>query len=346
MNQKRNSSIDIMRLIFASAVVLGHTYFFLDISPSVAYWISRVFPRMAVPFFFCISGYYFNKALLNGKNNFKKQIKGILTVYVSWTLLYYCLSFVIALKDHKPMKEFLLQRIQYFLLDGSFYHFWYFPALIYTILITSLIYTLWKKKGLQILAYFSILLYLFAFLGTEYCGLGRKIPGFSRIYDLACYEVLRGIFCMGIPFFMIGYFLNRYKDFWNKISNKTAGILFFITYLCYLGEAMYAKLATSHEIASENLAVSFFLPPALLIIFVNLLKHPLPKYYTQSIYCRKISNFMYYIHPLLILIITTAASIAGFSISESIVFLIVYSITIAGGFICCKYDNKLTRLLV
>ncbi len=346
MNQKRNASIDILRLIFATGVVLGHTYFFYDVSPEVAYWISRVFPRMAVPFFFCISGYFFNKGLLVGKNSWKKQVQGILTVYVAWTVLYYSLKLLTTIKDHKSIKEFLLLRIRYFFFDGSFYHFWYFPALIYTILIVSLFYWIGKTKGLKLLAWLSIILYLFAFLGTEYCGLGRKISGFSVIYALPYYDVLRGIFCMGIPFFMIGYFLNAHKDFWDRMSNKTAGIVFVIIYACYIIEAIYAKTSTSQKIAGEDLAVAFFMLPALLMLFVNLLKHPMPQYFDQSVYCRKISNFMYYIHPLFIEIVLIAASMVKIKVSESILFAIVYTLTIIGGFICCKYDNRLTKLMV
>jgi len=348
VSKTRNASIDIFRLIFAIGVVMGHTYFLYDVSPGVAYWTSRAIPRMAVPFFFCISGYYYIKGLLKGRNPWKKQIKKILTIYIFWTLIYYLFSFLLTLKNHESIKTFLILRVRYFFFDGSFYHFWYFVAFIYVIIMVTIFYAIGKNKGITVLAYLSLVLYLLAFLGTRYCNIGQKIPVIGGIYDWEYYTIVRGIFAMGLPFFMMGYFLNKGEEFINKISNKTALILFVIIYVLYLGEALYAKHATTVYNASEDLAVAFFMLPALYMLFVNLLKHPMPELYEKSVYCRKISNFMYYIHPLLIQIIITGSEIVGIGIlgSESVVFIIVFTITMVGGYILSGMKGKLVDLMV
>lgn len=347
MNQQRNASIDIFRLIFAIGVVMGHTFFLYDINKEAAYWVSRVFPRMSVPFFFCISGYFFIKGLMKEKCNWTAQVKKILQIYLFWTILYYAFSFLMTLKNHESIGKFLLLRLRYFFFDGSFYHFWYFTALIYTILIVSFVYKLFKMKGITILAYVSIVLYLLAFIGTDYVGIGSHIPVLKSVYGLWCYETLRGIFCMGLPFFMTGYFLNKLTPVIAKLSDRTALIVFVILYACYLLEAFYAKSATTFDKASEDLAVAFFMIPALMALFVNLLKHPMANYYNQSVVCRKTSNFMYYIHPLLIQIILTAADILSLSfVGETLTFLIVFLLTMAGGMILSKFDNKVTSFMV
>lgn len=347
MNKARNSSIDIFRLFFAIGVVMGHTFFLYDVNKTLAYFVSRVIPRMSVPFFFCITGYYFIKGLMNNKINTKKQLTRIIEIYAFWTLIYYTFSLLLAIKNHDSMKKFVLNKIRYFIFDGSYYHFWYFTALIYTIIIVSVVYKLFKMKGVAVLAYISMALYIFAFLGTKYCGLGYYIPPFKFIYNLKIYFSLRGIFCMGLPFFMTGYFLNRFSDKIEKMSNKKALILFIVFYGLYVEEAIFALNTSSYHDASEDLAVALFMIPALSFLFINLLKHPMPKYYKQSVSCRKISNFMYYIHPLLIQIILTGAEILSLTFfTESVVFIIVFIITMIVGYILSKFEGKLISLMV
>ena len=72
----RNSSIDIFRLFCAIIIIMGHSYFLLDICPTIAFWTSRAIPRIAVPFFLCTTGYFYINGLMNydvSKNNISQS---------------------------------------------------------------------------------------------------------------------------------------------------------------------------------------------------------------------------------------------------------------------------------
>ena len=72
LNTQRNCSIDFFRLVCAVMVVSIHTHPLSGINDSLTFFINNVFPRIAVPFFFCTSGYYYIRALKAGKPVFKK----------------------------------------------------------------------------------------------------------------------------------------------------------------------------------------------------------------------------------------------------------------------------------
>ena len=62
-NNQRNNSIDIFRLICAVLVIIIHTRPFEDQNELLGYIVVQILPRIAVPFFFCVSGYYYFHAL-------------------------------------------------------------------------------------------------------------------------------------------------------------------------------------------------------------------------------------------------------------------------------------------
>ena len=56
---ERNDSINITRVICAILVVSIHAQPFNGISDSINYYDGNVISRIAVPFFFIVSGYYY-----------------------------------------------------------------------------------------------------------------------------------------------------------------------------------------------------------------------------------------------------------------------------------------------
>lgn len=342
----RNSSIDIFRIFCAIMIIMGHTYFLRDICPTISFWTSRAIPRIAVPFFLCTTGYFYIRGLIQEKNTFSKQIKYILKAYISWTIIYYILSLVLAIKNNEPMSSFIKERIINFFLDGSYYHFWYFPALIYPFIIAALCYKLGNLKGIKILAYISLLFYLIFFLGTDYVKLGQQIPIIKEFYSIPKYNEIRGIFGMGLPFFMMGYFVNAFENWHNKITPSKSTVLFAIWFGGFIIETIYAFLTTPFDSAAEEICVAITLLPTLFFFFVFLLKHPFPQYQKYTGYCRRMSNYIYYIHPIFIAVVEMGASIIGLHISNTPMFFIITAISVISGTIFYKLDNKYTRLLV
>lgn len=85
INKKRINSIDIFRYICAILVVAVHATPFTEINSTIAYIFEAILPRIAVPFFFAISGYYYIKKITKDSVNinhiFWTYTKKLLIVY-------------------------------------------------------------------------------------------------------------------------------------------------------------------------------------------------------------------------------------------------------------------------
>ena len=166
---QRNYSLDVCRFFAALLVIVCHSDLLMEYNSNVYQFVARFMPRVGVAFFFAISGYYYIMALTSGKKVFKKQMISLLKVYGTWTLIYYSLSFITnVLVKKENLGTFLVERIQYFVGRGSYSHFWFFPALIYSVILTTLFYK-WKgKKGLTIITILSLILFVVGNLGSSY----------------------------------------------------------------------------------------------------------------------------------------------------------------------------------
>ena len=131
-HMKRNLHIDFMRIIAAILVVIIHTPPFTGIHPLLTYSIVDVLPRIAVPYFFAISGYYF----INSSS--KKQLKQILSVardYIVVSAVYIVFKILFSLFTNKQLQISVFGFILFFLqlvlsiICGFFQHSfiqWYF----------------------------------------------------------------------------------------------------------------------------------------------------------------------------------------------------------------------------
>ena len=116
MNQTLSKSISLLRFPLAALIVLKH-YYTPDISAAaiggvdeyqwyhyIGEFTKGVFPAIAVPLFFFISGYlYFNKLDLHGDSSYdfnvwkmktRGRLKSLLIPYISWNLLVLLLYFI------------------------------------------------------------------------------------------------------------------------------------------------------------------------------------------------------------------------------------------------------------
>lgn len=57
----RNVAVDIFRYISALMVVAIHIHPFTDLNSTMGFICTQVLPRIAVPYFFAISGYFYIK---------------------------------------------------------------------------------------------------------------------------------------------------------------------------------------------------------------------------------------------------------------------------------------------
>lgn len=330
MNEiKRNNSIDIFRIVCALMVVTIHTDPFVQINANLSYIITEVITKIAVPYFFCVSGYWYIKKLREGKKCFRSSFLGVLKIYVFWTIIYYIRSIVVYIGYGMGLKEIAASFIVEFFVSGSSYHFWYFISLLLAISVTTAVY---KTKSKPLFIVLPILLYIIGLLGTPYYSLGTQIPLFSDFINIENFYIFRRNICTGIPFFMLGGLI---PAVYEKEQSKNTGIKLIISIILFFSENFIIKI---YNLGNGNV-ITIFLPLMPIYIMVFMLKHPLNNWTKLGNLCRTVANWTYYIHPMLIYLFIVITD------NNMLRHLAVVSICLITGILISK-SRKLTKFLM
>ena len=170
MTRRQFPALDGFRLAAAVLVVTIHTSPLTDFSAGLDFWLTRVAARVGVPFFLMVSGYFLARNQWKGTGNFLKK-----------TLLLYGSAMVVYLPLNLYAGDFSLANgLRAVLWEGTFYHLWYFPALIWGILLTRLLLRLGERPALAAAG----VLYLMGLGGDSYYGILSRLPVFRQFYDL------------------------------------------------------------------------------------------------------------------------------------------------------------------
>jgi len=314
-------------------VVAVHTHPFMDINENVGFFFTYIFPRIGVPFFFAIIGYFYIGALLAGKNIFLSYGKRILIIYFIWTVVYFLTDILQIILKNEFSAERLIQLIKQYLtgffISGSYYHFWFFPALFFALFVTTIAF---KLKIEKITAYFSIALYIIGCLGCSYYAIGNNIPVISNLINFTYFNLIRRVILMGLPFFMMGYFLHYIKL--TKIKNL---FLIFVAVTAFLIE-IFIVIKLDWQ---RNIMITLFLFPLLALIIIFLLNNPLPGLEKLSAKTRNTANFIYYSHPLFIIFLIEADRLFKLNtMFETYLFLFTVILASVGSLFISLINNK------
>lgn len=209
MKKKRDIGIDVMRLICAILVVSIHTRSCADININIDFWINDFIARIAVPFFFMTSGYYFYNRYTNDNKYLVKYLKSIIRIYIIWSIFYIGLDIFIQIRSAEVNLTYFFSLIKRLLLTGSNAILWYIPALAISIIFVSIFI---KKQKYGLLIIISGVLYIFGLLGDSYIFIieNTKLIQLVNIYNIIFLSTRNG-FCMAVPFITMGIFINRWK---------------------------------------------------------------------------------------------------------------------------------------
>lgn len=334
VSKSRNSSIDIFRYLCSVMVVIIHTGPLAEVDVNVNYAVSQIMTRIGVPFFFAVAGYFYTQKLDKGQAAFIPYIKKIFITYFIWSCVYLLTEFISW--GHSELKGFVVTGALNFLIRGSYYHFWFFPALIISTCIVTFFYKIKLKK---LLIPFGIILYIVGCIGCSYHTLGMEIPILSTLYSHPDFIVVRRIFLMGLPFFICGHLINLVKDRCLKLSNKKLFSILLASVFIWLAEIVFViKMRLQ-----ANIIITFGLFLLVIAVMIILLKNPLPQYDKLSEKCRIIANFTYYSHPLIMLIIKSINS----DLPRIVFFLMTVVITAIVGLILSNFSkNKIVKCIV
>lgn len=286
----RINSIDIARLFAAILVIAIHTQAIMWLSDRANGSI-QILTRVAVPFFFCTSGYFLQKGYVRKDcSAISGTLLKLIKVYIFVSLAYFAFIFIqnpILLRE--PKKWMLID----FLFNGSYYHLWYMVGVIYSMVV---IYLICKFKLTKALLPLAVFCYAVGLLGTSYYGIGSRLPIMSTLFDSRWFLSVRRIFLMGFPFTALGWMISEGK---LKLRISKKHLLFATTLVALLFVAEIVAVTVTGM--SRTIEITVFLYPLLFLLFQICLVYPLERKSDLASSCRDTANFTYFWHPLVIL---------------------------------------------
>lgn len=286
----RINSIDIARLFAAILVIAIHTQAIMWFSDRTNGNI-QILTRVAVPFFFCTSGYFLQKGYVRkGCSAIATSIWKVFRLYVALSIMYFALIFLQNPALLHRVKKWMLID---FLFNGSYYHLWYMVGVIYSMV---MIYLICKFKLTKALLPLAVFCYAVGLLGTSYYGIGSRLPIMRTLFDSGWFLSIRRIFLMGFPFTALGWMISE-----NTTRLRLAGRR--LLSMTVLTAVLFAAeiIAVTITGTSRTIEITVFLYPLLFLLFQICLAYPLKGKSKLASACRDTANFTYFWHPIVIL---------------------------------------------
>lgn len=285
MSKKNYPFIDIMRIISSLLVIGIHTFPFLQINPSLDFFMTRILGRIAVPFFFMTTAFFLFSEGLPTFHKLKKVLLQLFIIDIVSIFIY----IPIQIYNH-TLATSLIEIIKDVLIDGTFYHLWYIPASMIGIVI---IYILIKYIGMKLSFMIVCCLYLIGVGGDAYYGITSQLPCLSYVYDyvfMICDYTRNGIFFAPM-FLWLGAFIAQHQ---KNIVKKHCFVTLLLSFLLMSLEMIFLH----HNKIPRHDAMTLFLPITMLFFFVLLISYTGKRY---SI-CKDLSLYVYILHPLMIIV--------------------------------------------
>ncbi|WP_297427524.1 acyltransferase [Clostridium sp.] len=308
--------VDVLRLVFAILVMMIHTMAFQSVNENLRIATSMGICRLAVPFFFIVSGYFLYSRIQSQKEP-KATLKRLLILYASWVLIETVALFPVVLGNLNMPIRILIQRFLFIGITGSL---WYISSLIITIFIIA---PLLKRDKIVFLFIVGFILYLFGTSGDTYNGfyentiLNPLIKGYTGIFFLPQIGITESVL-----FLTIGAAISKYK-LNEKIKN--AGLLSIISIVVLLVEVFVLNKTGIAKDANMYLS-AIIAVPFIFIWAINYSKNISPK---VSKACKEYSIGLYCSHQIIMIwIIILLPALAANSMIKFICTLCISAVII------------------
>lgn len=306
--QKNYTRPDRFRLIAAFLVIAIHTSPLASLSGEADFFLTRILARVAVPFFLMVTGFF----LPAKKAGIKKILKKLCLLYGGAILLYLPLGIYAGHYQALLFTDAL--RMLFF--DGTFYHLWYFPAVILGILTVSVLRRFCSPR---LTLGITVLLYLIGLGGDSYYGLAKALPFLNSIYEgmFHIFSYTRNGIFMAPLFLLPGIRIKESECTPGKRFAadhppfSVAGLI--ISFLCMTAEAFILK----HFSLQRHDSMYLFLPLVMYFLFQLLLgtdkksaaELPLSAgaFGISARSLRTVTTLIYILHPAVIVAVRAAA---------------------------------------
>ena len=332
MSGRDLGGLDLFRPVAAALVIAIHTSPLEGFDGDLDFFLTRIIARLAVPFFFMVTGQFVLGGSLSEEEKVLDKVMGYvrknLVLYIIATLLYLPLGIYAGYYSELSFAS----ALRLFLFDGGFYHLWYFPALITGILVIVGLSRLLSERGLLIAC---LLLYIIGLFGDSYYGFIMSTPLVSQIYELffCIFSYTRNGIFMAPVFLLMGALAARKRNCSRS--------------LCIIGFALSLSLMTVEgftlklmEVQRHDSMYIFLLPSAFFLYrFLTMREIPAVKG------LRRLSAHVYLLHPAVIVLvrgIAKALGVTGVLVDNTLVhFLAVCVVSFAGAWVLVAAARKI-----
>ncbi len=243
INKLYYQNLNVLKYISSILIIVLHLRPFLNFSNELDLAFNNIVTRICVPIFFMITGYFVAKKEKKNKNYIKDYIKKTIPLYFVWSLLYIPVAVGTIIKYLPIINEYvskinialpLLIILSVILLPiivlvalcytGVYYHLWYFPAIIFSLLVLKK----WKQKfNIKYLLIISFILLLFGATETYYGTLPLSVKRIvSYYYNI--FFTTRNFLFFGLFYVVLGYYLGTKKKVYSKYCFLKLIVSFFL----------------------------------------------------------------------------------------------------------------------
>ena len=340
------AGIDLMKFLAAILVVAIHTRPFYDIDYRLGFVVENILTRIAVPFFFISSGYFFADKILSLPTIEQKRkvlinfLWRITQLYLLWSLIYLPYDLYYLYKDTSSIRQVFFTYLRQFFVIGSHFHFWYLPALIYS---TLLVYFFIELKRFKTLLIICVLLYLVGILGDSYFGLLSQDTLLYKNYAffLHYFTSMRTFVFFGAIFVALGAIIAWYKP---HFTQKRLLIYLSVCSLLYFTEVIL--LEYYHLPREYNMYL--FLVPLVAFLFLLLRNQYFTFLQSYSKTFRMLSVGIYCSHALFLDICYRLLGKLGINVNESntLFFIAVLGFSLGFVYLLSLSKNKWIQNLI
>ena len=307
--QLQYQNLDLFRFLSSIIIIVLHVRPFFTVSYEIGMAINNIIGRICVPFFFFISGYFAAKQEQKKPDYIRSYIRSMIPVYLLWSAVYLPWSLSLAAPYIQQVSGLLctiglptaIQNLLLLLLvplavivallySGVYYHLWYFPAL----LLSMLVLRWWKRKySLRVLLTVSFVLLLFGATETYYGFCGQFFQSLLHYY-YAVFFTTRNFLFFALFYVTLGYWMGKQE----QPASSLCFLKLLLSIAALVGEGML--LQTTQRLDSNILLACV---PLVYYLFSCLLYTNIHVPQLSEIPFRAISKYYYLVHPLMILFV-------------------------------------------
>lgn len=340
--RKRYDGIDYMKFICALLVVAIHAVPFTEFGHLGAFEVAQVVSRIAVPFFFICSGFFFARKLMAGNGSgagaLRALMKRLLWLYAGWCAIYFAYDFRLCLKIAGSWAGAIGLYLRNLLFLGGHFHLWYLPALM---LAMALLYLAVRWDRISQFFWVAVLLYIIGLAGNSYYGLTEDAFWLKQLYEgyFSIFVTTRNGLFFGFLYVMLGGVAAS-----RKISlSYTSGMLLAAVFMLLLhGEAYLLEwyhIPREYDMYIMAAPFTYYLFQALLSAGRQLKDR-------SAEFFRSTSMGIYFIHGIFLIVYEKLLAWSGLLLIGTLYFLLVAVSSVVAVWLLNKVRNPVLQSLL